>query len=74
MNDRSQYDPRARDAKAFQERMALTSFKGKSIEFLIRAEGAADSEMGSYFASIAQTYATLELARVTALANKKTSK
>lgn len=73
-NSKHSYDPRARDAKAFEERMALTSFKGKSIEFLIRAEGAADSEMGQYFASIAQAYATLELARATTAAAKKTTK
>lgn len=75
MTDNAKYDGRAREARAFEELMALTSFKAKSVQFLIRAEGAADSQMGQYFASVAQAYATLELARVTALAsNKKTTK
>lgn len=61
-----QYDPKAREARAFAERMALTTFKPKAIEFLNKAEGAADAQLGQYFATIAQAYATLELARVSA--------
>lgn len=60
------YDPRAREAKSFEERMQLTSFKPKAIEFLTKAEGAPDSQLGQYFATVAQAYATLELARVNA--------
>lgn len=60
------YDPRARETKAFEERMSLTSFKAKSIEMLVRAEMSATPELGTQFAAIAQVYATLELARVTA--------
>lgn len=61
------YDARQREAKVFENRMGLTSYKGKAVEYLVRAEGAGDSEMGKYFASIAQAYATLELARVNAI-------
>jgi len=61
-----QYDPKAREARAFAERMALTTFKPKAIEFLNKAEGAPDSQLGQYLATIAQAYATLELARVNA--------
>ena len=68
------YDAHERDAKKFEERMALTSFKAKTIEFLVRSENAATPELGTHYATIAQTYATLELARVTATANKKPSK
>lgn len=70
-----QYDPRARESKAFEERMQLTTFKPKAVEFLIKAEGAPDSALGQYFASVAQAYATLELARVTASnQNRRTHK
>jgi hypothetical protein len=51
--------------------MQLTSFKAKTVEYLVRAEGAASPEMGHYFASIAQVYATLELARVTSAQKPK---
>lgn len=68
-----QYDPKAREAKAFAERMALTTFKPKAIEFLNKAEGSPDAQLGQYFASIAQAYATLELARVNA-SNQSQSK
>jgi len=60
------YDARSREQKAYDERMRLTTFKPKAVEYLVRAEGAAGPEMGQYFASIAQAYATLELARVNA--------
>lgn len=69
-----QYDPRAREAKAFAERMQLTTFKPKAIEFLNKAEGAPDSELGQYFATVAQAYATLELARVNASNQTKSSR
>lgn len=65
-NEKPVYDSRAREEKAFRERMQMTTFKPKAVEYLIRAEGAAGHEMGQYFASIAQVYATLELARVNA--------
>ena len=68
-NERPTYDVRAREERVFQERMQLTTFKPKAVEYLVRAEGAGGHEMGQYFASIAQVYATLELARVNA-ANK----
>jgi hypothetical protein len=61
-----EYDAQKRDAKHFEERMALTSFKAKSIEFAVRAELAGTSEVGAHYAQVAQVYATLELARVTA--------
>jgi hypothetical protein len=60
------YNPRARETKAFEERMSLTSFKAKSIEMLVRAEMSVTPEQGTHYATIAQAYATLELARVTA--------
>lgn len=60
------YDPRAKETKAFQERMSLTSFRAKSIEMLVRAEMSATPEQGTYYATVAQAYATLELARITA--------
>lgn len=68
------YDSAHRDAKRFEERMALTSFKAKSIEFLVRAEQAVTPEMGTHYAQIAQTYATLELARITASGNSRFNK
>lgn len=70
-NERPIYDARAREEKAFRERMQLTTFKPKAIEYLVRAEGAGGHEMGQYFASIAQVYATLELARINAAAKPK---
>lgn len=64
--DNKVYDAKSREQKAYDERMRLTTFKPKAVEYLVRAEGAAGPEMGQYFASIAQAYATLELARVNA--------
>jgi len=60
-----EYDAKERDARQFEERMALPSFKGKSVEFLVKAETAAGYDVGLHYAQIAQAYATLELARVT---------
>jgi len=68
------YDPYERENKVFEQRMQLTTFKPKAIEYLVKAEGAGDSQQGQYLASIAQAYATLELARVNASnANRKHS-
>jgi len=65
--DDYEYDGKERDARQFEERMSLASFKGKSVEYLIRAETAAGYEVGLHYAQIAQAYATLELARVTGI-------
>ena len=51
----------------YLELLAMPSLRNKSIEFVARAEKSGDRDSGTYFASIAQVYATLELARVTAL-------
>jgi len=70
----SVYDARGREQAAYEERMRMTTFKAKAVEFLVKAEGAGNAEMGQYFSSIAQTYATLELARVNALNNSRNNK
>ena len=70
----SVYDARAREQKAYEERMRMTSFKAKAVEFLVKAEGAGSHEMGQYFSSIAQTYATLELARINSLNTNRSNK
>jgi len=58
------YDPRSREKKAYEERMRLTTYKPKAIEYITKAEAAGSTEVGLYFAQIAQVYATLENARV----------
>lgn len=60
------YDPKARETATFEERMSLTSFKAKSVEMLVKAEMSPLPEYGAHYAAIAQGYALLELARVTA--------
>ena len=72
--DNRVYDAKAREQRIYDERMRMTTFKPKAIEYLVRAEGAADSSMGQYFASVAQVYATLELARVNASNVSRNSK
>jgi hypothetical protein len=69
--DEKQYEPTEPEKAAFEERMALTSFKGKAVSFAVRAEMAASRDVGVYYAAIAQTYATLELARVTSMQKPK---
>jgi hypothetical protein len=69
--DEKQYELSQPEKAAFEERMALTSFKGKAVSFAVRAELAGSRDVGMYYAAIAQTYATLELARVTAAQKPK---
>lgn len=69
--DEKQYELSEPEKIAFEERMALTSFKAKAVSFAVRAEMAASRDIGTYYAVIAQTYATLELARVTAIQKPK---
>lgn len=60
------YNPKARETGVFEQRMSLTSFKAKSVEMLVKAEMSPLPEYGAHYAAIAQGYAILELARVTA--------
>lgn len=64
--DKNTHDPHARETAVFEERMSLTSFKAKSVELLVKAEMSPMTEQGVRYAAIAQGYALLELARVTA--------
>jgi hypothetical protein len=61
----NEYD-RKEEIKAFEGVMSLTSFKAKSVEMLVKAEMATTPEQATQYASIAQVYAMLELARATA--------
>jgi hypothetical protein len=69
--DEKQYELGDRESAIFEERMALTSFKAKAVSFAVRAETAGSRELSAHFATIAQTYALLELARVTAAQKPK---
>jgi hypothetical protein len=59
------------ESAMFEERMALTSLKGKAVYYAVEAELAQSPEQVIRLAAIAQIYATLELARVTAAQKPK---
>jgi hypothetical protein len=69
--DEKHYELSEPEKAAFEERMALTSFKGKAVSFAVRAELSGSRDVGNYYATIAQVYATLELARVTSMQKAK---